>query len=107
MGTGEVPFMKASQDRVFDVAKVTGARIVHACGYDSVPSDLLAWLAAQTMLERHGCPCKSLKYFAGDSKGGAPGGTIATAQYYASKGIREDSSYPLDPPDGIGGPDTT
>jgi short subunit dehydrogenase-like uncharacterized protein len=45
--TGEVQFVRASADRAHDRARETGARITHACGFDSVPSDLAALLTAQ------------------------------------------------------------
>ncbi|GAA4474395.1 trans-acting enoyl reductase family protein [Rhodococcus olei] len=38
--SGEVLFGRESIDRFHDVAAASGARIVHACGYDSIPSDL-------------------------------------------------------------------
>jgi short subunit dehydrogenase-like uncharacterized protein len=38
--TGEVPFIRGSIDRSHDTAVASGARIVHACGFDSIPSDL-------------------------------------------------------------------
>ena len=42
--TGEVLFIRDSIDRCHEVAAGTGARIVHCCGFDSVPSDLGALL---------------------------------------------------------------
>jgi short subunit dehydrogenase-like uncharacterized protein len=45
--TGEVLFVRDAIDRVDEVARRTGARIVHACGYDSIPSDLSALLLAE------------------------------------------------------------
>ena len=45
--TGEVPFVRASADRAHEQARESGARITHACGFDSVPSDLAALLTAQ------------------------------------------------------------
>ena len=38
--TGEVLFVRAAIDRYDAPARGSGARIVHSCGYDSVPSDL-------------------------------------------------------------------
>ena len=38
--TGEVPFVRWTIDKYDELAAQTGARIVHACGYDSIPSDL-------------------------------------------------------------------
>jgi short subunit dehydrogenase-like uncharacterized protein len=73
-----VPFQRASYDRYHQDAKKTGALIIHACGYDSIPSDLGAMLAANAMKERHGCDCESIELVAGDTKGGVSGGTIHT-----------------------------
>ncbi len=38
--SGEVLFMRQAIDRFHAVAAGSGARIVHACGFDSIPSDL-------------------------------------------------------------------
>jgi short subunit dehydrogenase-like uncharacterized protein len=38
--TGEVLFIRDTIDRSHDVAKASGARIVHGCGFDSIPGDL-------------------------------------------------------------------
>ncbi|HYN30720.1 MAG TPA: saccharopine dehydrogenase NADP-binding domain-containing protein [Dermatophilaceae bacterium] len=38
--TGEVLFVRQSIDANHEAARASGARIVHACGFDSIPSDL-------------------------------------------------------------------
>src|SRR5690242_1238714 len=38
--TGEVLFARASAQENHDLARSTGARIVHSCGFDSIPSDI-------------------------------------------------------------------
>ena len=38
--TGEVQFAREAIDRFDEPARASGARIVHSCGYDSIPSDL-------------------------------------------------------------------
>lgn len=38
--TGEVLFVRHSIDENHELARSTGARIVHSCGFDSIPSDL-------------------------------------------------------------------
>eukprot|EP00746_Dinoflagellata_sp_MGD_P046868 gnl/MRDRNA2_/MRDRNA2_215451_c0_seq1.p1 gnl/MRDRNA2_/MRDRNA2_215451_c0~~gnl/MRDRNA2_/MRDRNA2_215451_c0_seq1.p1 ORF type:complete len:270 (+),score=51.41 gnl/MRDRNA2_/MRDRNA2_215451_c0_seq1:35-811(+) len=64
-------------------------------------------LAAQVMRGRHDCPCRSLKYFAADSKGGVSGGTVHTGLYHLKgETLVNDWPYILDPPNGVGGPDT-
>src|SRR3954463_5113474 len=45
--TGEVLFVRESAERFHALAAGTGARIVHACGFDSVPSDLGVLLLAE------------------------------------------------------------
>jgi short subunit dehydrogenase-like uncharacterized protein len=112
--TGEVPLQRVSYDRYHNDAVASGALIIHACGYDSVPSDLGAMLAAEAMQERHGCVCQSMELVAGKSSGGASGGTIATvmALVFDSKNIpgtkecQARGSYALDPVGATGGPDT-
>ncbi|MGY1727038.1 saccharopine dehydrogenase family protein [Geodermatophilus sp. SYSU D01062] len=45
--TGEVLFVREAIDRCDAVARETGARLVHAAGYDSIPSDLSVFLLAE------------------------------------------------------------
>jgi len=45
--TGEVLFVRRTVEELHERARMTGARIVHACGFDSVPSDLGVWLTAE------------------------------------------------------------
>ena len=53
--SGELNLHRASYDRYHQKAVESGAIILHQCGYDSVPSDLTAFLASKAMRERHGC----------------------------------------------------
>ncbi|MEO6418155.1 MAG: saccharopine dehydrogenase NADP-binding domain-containing protein [Polyangiaceae bacterium] len=75
--TGEVPFMRDTIDRCHARAKETGARIVHTCGFDSIPSDL-----GVRMIHEHakslGKKLAWVRFYAGESKGGVSGGTIAS-----------------------------
>lgn len=113
--TGEPPFQRVSYDRYHKQALDSGALIVHACGYDSVPSDLGAMLVADAMKERHGCDCESIEMVAGKTKGGFSGGTLYTVLELAFKGTnmpgmaecKARGSYPLDPEGATGGPDTS
>lgn len=76
--TGEVHFMRRSIDRHHDEAKRTGARIVHACGFDSIPSDLGVLLLQEHARKAHGAPCESVRLFVEGMRGGLGGGTAAT-----------------------------
>ncbi len=75
---GEVQFMRRMIDAHHEAAKQSGARIVHACGFDSIPSDLGTLLLQQASEERHGAACSRVKLFAGEMKGSFSGGTFAS-----------------------------
>src|SRR3954454_4648922 len=49
--TGEVLFIRDTIDRFHDVAKASGARIVHGCGFDSIPGDLGVLLLHEAAVE--------------------------------------------------------
>jgi len=75
--TGEVPFIRDSIDENHARAIASRARIVHCCGFDSIPSDLgvhLLWDHAT----KHGGSLSWAKGFAGEMSGAASGGTAAT-----------------------------
>lgn len=76
--TGEVQFIRRMIDAHQDGAVKSGARIVHCCGFDSIPSDLGTLMMQEAMRERHGGTLHEVRFFAGESRGGASGGTIAS-----------------------------
>jgi short subunit dehydrogenase-like uncharacterized protein len=51
---------------------------VHACGFDSIPSDLGVWHTQQEAIEQLGEPCVSISMGVKTMKGGASGGTVAS-----------------------------
>lgn len=73
--TGEVLFVRDSVDRCHGVAESTGARIVHSCGFDSVPSDLGVWLAHRAAEEAGAGGLTEVRTLA-SMRGGVSGGTI-------------------------------
>ena len=77
--TGEVAFMRRMIDEHHDRARQTGARIVHACGFDSIPSDLGTWATQQEFTRRFGHPAQHVTALFGETSGGISGGTAASA----------------------------
>jgi short subunit dehydrogenase-like uncharacterized protein len=73
--TGEVLFVREAIDRFDAVARETGARIVHACGYDSVPSDLTTLLLAKRAAADGAGALRDVRLVA-TGRGGVSGGTI-------------------------------
>jgi short subunit dehydrogenase-like uncharacterized protein len=76
--TGEVQFIRRMIDAHHAEAERTGARIVHCCGFDSIPSDLGTFMLQEAMRAKHGVPLDAVHFFAGESRGGVSGGTIAS-----------------------------
>ncbi|MCX2981032.1 saccharopine dehydrogenase [Halieaceae bacterium IMCC14734] len=76
--TGEVQWMRRMIDAHQAAAAASGARIVHTCGFDSIPSDLGVLFAQNTMQEAHGVAARRVKYRVTGFGGGLSGGTLAS-----------------------------
>ncbi len=76
--TGEVHFVRASIDENHGRAQETKARIVHCCGYDSIPFDLGVHLLWHQAKKRGDKGLAWAKGYAGRTKGGFSGGTLAS-----------------------------
>lgn len=75
---GELLFIRESIDRYDAVAAGTGARIVHCCGVDSVPSDLGVLLLHQAAAADGAGDLEDTTLLVKAFKGGFSGGTLAT-----------------------------
>jgi short subunit dehydrogenase-like uncharacterized protein len=76
--TGEPQWIRKMQLRHEADAIKSGARIVHCCGFDSIPSDLGVHFLQRRALEQYGQPCDRIAMRVVSIKGGASGGTIAS-----------------------------
>jgi len=75
---GEVQWIRRMLHTYERTARKSGARIVHCCGFDSVPSDLgVHFLQRQAML-RFGQPCTQVKMRVKAMRGAFSGGTYAS-----------------------------
>jgi short subunit dehydrogenase-like uncharacterized protein len=59
-------------------AKASGARIVHCCGFDSIPSDMGVYFLEREARRRFGRPCSEVKMRVKAIRGGVSGGTVAS-----------------------------
>ncbi|MBT8090217.1 MAG: saccharopine dehydrogenase NADP-binding domain-containing protein [Gammaproteobacteria bacterium] len=75
---GEVQWIRKMIDQHQARAQQTGARIVHCCGFDSVPMDIGVWFLQDAAKQRYGAYCKSIALLVKATKGTASGGTIAS-----------------------------
>jgi short subunit dehydrogenase-like uncharacterized protein len=74
--TGEVLFVRDSLDRHDATARETGARIVHACGFDSVPSDLGVLVTAERAAADGAGELTDTTLVVVSVRGGVSGGTL-------------------------------
>jgi short subunit dehydrogenase-like uncharacterized protein len=73
--TGEPEFVDRMYVKYHELAETTGARLVHACGFDSIPHDLGALFTVEQLPE--GVPLKVRGFV--QAKGKPSGGTLASA----------------------------
>ena len=76
--TAEVLFMRESIDRYHGVAAGTGARIVHSCGFDSIPSDLGVLSLHQAVRADDAGDLEDTTLVVTALRGGVSGGTLAS-----------------------------
>jgi short subunit dehydrogenase-like uncharacterized protein len=92
--TGETPWVRQMIDRHHAAAASSGTRIVPGCGFDSVPSDLGAWLVARALWERHDEGCVSVKACF-SIRGGLNGGTAASMLNALDEGVQGQLDAPF------------
>jgi short subunit dehydrogenase-like uncharacterized protein len=97
--TGEAQWIRRMIDKYEAAAKKSGARIVHCCGFDSVPSDMGVYFLQQQAQKKFGQPCSQVKMRVRSLKGSASGGTIAsminiTKEAAANPALRKELANP-------------
>ncbi len=109
--TGETQWIRRMIDAHQSEAEGSGARVIHACGFDSIPSDLGVWFTQQRALEHLGEPCERVSMRVHATKGGASGGTIASMLNVVEEAAKDPAlrrlladPYALNPPDLRTGP---
>jgi len=109
---GEVQWIRKMIDQHHAKACETGAKIVHCCGFDSVPMDIGVWSLQESVHEKYGKYCTSISMMVRATKGTASGGTLASMMNLI-KESREDRAiartlidpYSLNPEGERQGPD--
>lgn len=98
--TGEVQWIRRMITRYEDDARASGARIVHCCGFDSIPSDLGVWFLQEQAAQTFGQPCTEVKMRVKGAKGEFSGGTVAslmnvTKEAAADPQLRKELANPF------------
>ena len=109
--TGEVVFARASIDQNHELARRTGARIVHSCGFDSIPSDIgVHVLHAQVAADQAG-ELTDTTLVVTSVRGKLSGGTVDTLRHQLDmtrkdRALRRMAASPYSlSPDRAGEPD--
>ena len=76
--TGEPSWMHETIAQYSSAAKASGARIVHSCGFDSIPFDLGVYQLQQHAIAKTGQPIATVKGRVRAMNGTFSGGTIAS-----------------------------
>lgn len=110
--TGEVQWIRRMVDAHHEGAQEAGARIVHCCGFDSIPSDLGTLLVQEHVRAQTGEPCQRVDFFLMGARGGFSGGTVASMinlleEASQDRQVRRTMGHPyaLNPPGERAGPD--
>ncbi|MEO1651985.1 MAG: saccharopine dehydrogenase NADP-binding domain-containing protein [Bacteroidota bacterium] len=90
---GEVPFIRQSIDQHHETAKSQGTRIVHSCGFDSIPSDMGVYFIQKQAQAKTGGPASQIKMRVKAFKGGLSGGTYASINDTMEKAQQDNSLY--------------
>jgi short subunit dehydrogenase-like uncharacterized protein len=77
---GEVLFMRDTIDTCHDAAARAGVRIVHSCGFDSIPSDLGVLLLHHAAVTDGSGDLEETTFVVKTLKGSLSGGTIASIE---------------------------
>jgi short subunit dehydrogenase-like uncharacterized protein len=76
--TGEVTWVREMIDRYHDAAESAGVRIVHSCGFDSVPADLGTLLVQSFATAEFGASCDLVRIYLDEADGVVSGGSLAS-----------------------------
>ncbi|MFC4065741.1 saccharopine dehydrogenase family protein [Actinoplanes subglobosus] len=79
--TGEVLFARDSIDENHETAQRTGARIVHSCGFDSIPSDIGVHVLHEQVTRDGAGELTDTTLVVTSMRGGVSGGTIDSMRH--------------------------
>lgn len=93
--TGEVQWIAQMIRTHEPAARRSGARIVHCCGFDSIPSDLGTHYLQGEARKRFGVPCSRVKLRTKAFRGGMSGGTVASLMNAVRESARDAATRRL------------
>jgi short subunit dehydrogenase-like uncharacterized protein len=93
--SGEPNWMAETIGKYDAQAKASGARILHSCGFDSIPFELGVYFAEETAKAKLGAPAPRVKGRIRGLRGGLSGGTAASGAATMQALQKDPSLYAL------------
>ena len=90
---GETQWIRRMIDQHHEAAQKTGARIVHCCGFDSIPSDMGVYFLQKNAKEKQGEYAQHVKMRLKSAKGGFSGGTYASMGNVMAEAAKDRDVY--------------
>jgi short subunit dehydrogenase-like uncharacterized protein len=110
--SGEVQWMRKMIDIYHEEAVKEGVRIVHTCGFDSIPSDMGVFYLQKMSKNKFNAYCHHIRFRLKAAKGGFSGGTYASLNNVLVEAEKDKSimdiltnPYGLNPDPRYKGPD--
>ena len=90
---GEVQWIYKMINSYHDEAKINGSKIVHACGFDSIPSDMGVYFIQKEVKSRTGFVAQKIKMRVAAISGGISGGTYASLSRVLEEAQKDKMVY--------------
>ena len=90
---GEVQWMRQMIDKHQEAAQANGVKIVHSCGFDSIPSDMGVYFIQREAKAKKGQRAKKISMRVAAMKGGLSGGTYASLSKVMEQAQQDKSIY--------------
>ena len=92
---GEVQWMHTMINRHHEEAKINGSKIVHACGFDSIPSDMGVYFIQREAKAKRGIIAQKIKMRVAAISGGISGGTYASLIQVLEEARKDKKVYKI------------
>ena len=92
---GEVQWMYKMINRHHEKAKINGSKIVHACGFDSIPSDMGVYFIQREAKAKRGIVAQKIKMRVAAISGGISGGTYASLNQVLEEAQKDNMVYKI------------
>ena len=90
---GEVQWIRQMIDKHHEEAQANGVKIVHTCGFESIPSDMGVYFTQKEALAQKGQRAKRIRMRVAGMRGGLSGGTYASLSKVLEEAMQDKEIY--------------